>query len=133
MSDATAPPAIIPLGHARFLVDAGHERRLAYAIADGSDVWIWFDGRLHVVTDPSAPPPRQARGEDASLMAPMPATVRAVEVVAGATVSQGDVLVLLEAMKMELAIKAPRAGIVRTVHCKPGDLITPDDRLVELE
>jgi 3-methylcrotonyl-CoA carboxylase alpha subunit len=67
------------------------------------------------------------------MAAPMPATVRAIPVSAGHTVSAGDVLIVLEAMKMELAIKAPRAGTVRALHCVPGELVQPGVPLVELE
>jgi 3-methylcrotonyl-CoA carboxylase alpha subunit len=40
---------------------------------------------------------------------------------------------MLEAMKMELPIKAPREGVVRAVHCHTGDLVQPGVNLVELE
>ncbi len=133
MSETKPPAAVIPIGNAKFLVDTGHARTVAYAVVDGADVWVWLDGRLHVVSDGPAAQGRRVSEDEASLMAPMPATVRAVAVVAGTRVSEGDVLVVLEAMKMELAIKAPRAGIVRAVHHRPGDLVTPDDRLVDLE
>jgi biotin carboxyl carrier protein len=63
----------------------------------------------------------------------MPATVIGVEVAPGDAVREGTTLVLLEAMKMELPIRAPSDGIVRAVHCRPGSLVTPDDPLVEIE
>jgi 3-methylcrotonyl-CoA carboxylase alpha subunit len=63
----------------------------------------------------------------------MPATVIGVSVAAGQVVTRGDVLVTLEAMKMEFALKAPRDGKVRAVQCRQGDLVQPGVPLVELE
>ena len=63
----------------------------------------------------------------------MPATVAAVHVKPGQQVARGDVLITLEAMKMELAIKAPRDGRVRTIACRAGDLVQPGVPLVEIE
>ena len=48
-------------------------------------------------------------------------------------VHDGDVLIALEAMKMELPIRAPRDGVVRAVHCREGELVQPDQVLLELE
>ena len=68
-----------------------------------------------------------------ALAAPMPATVRAVAVQPGAVVAAGDTLVRLEAMKMELAVRAPAIGRVASVDCRVGDLVQPGRPLVTLE
>ncbi len=68
-----------------------------------------------------------------ALAAPMPATVAAILVRPGAVVEAGDTLLRLEAMKMELAIRAPAAGRVATVECRVGDLVQPGRPLVALE
>jgi acetyl/propionyl-CoA carboxylase alpha subunit len=60
---------------------------------------------------------------DGTLVAPMPGTVLAVNVVEGATVAEGETLGVMEAMKMELALKAPFAGAVTTVGAATGDLV----------
>ena len=57
----------------------------------------------------------------------------AVHVKVGQPVERGDVLLTLEAMKMELPISAPRAGVVKSVTCKAGDLVQPGVPLVELD
>ena len=44
-----------------------------------------------------------------------------------------DVLIALEAMKMELPIRAPRDGVVKAVHCQPGELVQPGQVLLDLE
>jgi biotin carboxyl carrier protein len=63
----------------------------------------------------------------------MPATVVKVLAEPGTRVRKGDTLIMLEAMKMELAVKAPRDGVVRAVKCQPGELVQPGVNLVELE
>ena len=68
-----------------------------------------------------------------ALCAPMPATVAAILVDPGSAVVAGDTLVRLEAMKMELAIRAPAPGRVATVECRVGELVQPGRPLVTLE
>ena len=63
----------------------------------------------------------------------MPATVLKVLVAPGATVSKGDTLLILEAMKMELPIRAAANAVVLEVRCREGELVQPDTVLVELE
>jgi biotin carboxyl carrier protein len=63
----------------------------------------------------------------------MPATVVAINAAPGQTVSEGDTLIVLEAMKMELPIKAPRNGVVKAVNCAKGELVQPGVNLLELE
>jgi acetyl-CoA/propionyl-CoA carboxylase, biotin carboxylase, biotin carboxyl carrier protein len=60
---------------------------------------------------------------DGTLVAPMPGTVLAVEVSAGQSVAEGDTLGVMEAMKMELALKAPFAGTVTEVNVAVADLV----------
>jgi biotin carboxyl carrier protein len=62
----------------------------------------------------------------------MPATVLKVHVKAGDSVKKGDTVVLLEAMKMELPLRAPGDAIVQAVHCRDGDLVQADAVLVDL-
>ena len=68
-----------------------------------------------------------------ALCTPMPATVSAILVEPGQFVQAGDTLLRLEAMKMELAIRAPIDGRVKTVDCRVGDLVQPGRLLVVLE
>ena len=60
----------------------------------------------------------------------MPGKVLAVEVANGDRVEEGDVLLILESMKMELQIAAPRAGIVAALELAVGDQVAPGQILV---
>ena len=75
---------------------------------------------------------RKSHGES-GVMAPMPATVVAIKTAVGETVDEGDAVIVLEAMKMELPIKAPRTGVVKAIHCAKGDLVQPGISLLEIE
>ena len=128
------PPRITRLGDGRYEIVTGTRRRLAYAIRNGGDTWVFVHGRVHVVSPASSAGRSTARRDDEfALAAPMPATVAAVHVTPGQPVTGGDVLITLEAMKMELAIKAPRDGRVRAIVCRAGDLVQPGVPLLELE
>jgi acetyl/propionyl-CoA carboxylase alpha subunit len=94
--------------------------------------WVFLNGNVYELETQAAGRRRAASGHS-SLSAPMPATVIRVEVSAGAHVRRGDTLVILEAMKMELPIRADTDGTVTSVACKPGDLVQPGVALVELE
>ena len=111
--------------------DAHSPRFVAEAIVDGlGRTWVHLDGEVVLVASPDAPRRRRLAGA-ANLEAPMPAQVTAVRVAAGDRVEAGTVLILLEAMKMELPLRAPAAGLVQAVHCAPGDRVAPGRALVD--
>ena len=60
---------------------------------------------------------------DGTVVSPMPGTVLAVSAEVGRTVEEGDVLGVMEAMTMELSLKAPVAGTVTTVGAAVGDQV----------
>src|SRR5439155_12465128 len=73
----------------------------------------------------------QLPGQRLPVTAPMPATVLRINVKSGDAAKKGDVLVLLEAMKMELPVRATDAGVVAAVRCREGQLVDADAVLVE--
>ena len=77
--------------------------------------------------------PKADAGNAAHIGAPMPGIVASVAVKAGQEIHEGDMLLTIEAMKMETALHADRAGIVKAVHVTPGAQIDAKDLLVELE
>ena len=114
-------------GHAETIYVAGTPR----------DRWVFWNGRvLHgdfqlPVAEgrfdrPSARPAR-------TVTAPMPATVIKVQVKPGDTVKKGTIVVVLEAMKMELPMRASGDGVVAAVRCREGGLVPADSPLVDFE
>jgi 3-methylcrotonyl-CoA carboxylase alpha subunit len=102
--------------------------------ADGVDVTL--DGTLYRFTVP--PPPSAVANAggalhgNGSVTAPMPGKVVGVAVRAGAQVALHDVVVVLEAMKMEHRIEAPLAGTVEAVHIAVGDVVASGAPLVTI-
>jgi biotin carboxyl carrier protein len=94
--------------------------------------WVFVNGRVYELVEPR-PKARRRGGHQGSLSAPMPAAVRRIAVKAGDTVKAGDLLIVLEAMKMELPIRATEAGIVRALRCEEGELVQPGAPLLEVE
>lgn len=74
--------------------------------------------------------PAAAGGEP--VVAPMPGTILSVNVTAGQSVKSGDVLIILEAMKMENEIKAPKDGTVSAVSVSKGESVDTGATLVTL-
>ena len=72
---------------------------------------------------PAAAPVAAAPAAGAQIKAPMPGNSLAVKVTAGQSVKKGDVLVILEAMKMENEIQAPCDGKVTGVNVRKGDTV----------
>jgi acetyl/propionyl-CoA carboxylase alpha subunit len=99
----------------------------------GYDPW---DGVSPQTTAPqSTPPQRRRSGSTAgkSLTAPMPATVIKLQVGPGDAVKKGDIVVVLEAMKMELPIRALGDAVVSAVCCREGELVQADATLIEFQ
>ncbi len=112
----------------------GRGRRFRVALQAGRiDV---HDGERRLVLRPLAmyrhEDAGQAAGDD-RILAPMPGRVVALRVAVGDRVEAGQELAVLEAMKMELALKAPRDGVVAELHAAAGDFVEADSVLVVLE
>jgi 3-methylcrotonyl-CoA carboxylase alpha subunit len=81
------------------------------------------------LVDPLQPPGALAAGED-RVLAPIPARVTHVLVGVGDTVAKGAALIVLEAMKMEITLSAPRDGAVAAIHYNVGDMVEEGAELI---
>ncbi|MBS4537564.1 biotin/lipoyl-binding protein [Clostridium sp. D2Q-11] len=82
---------------------------------------------------PSQPAPKAVPQGAETISAPMPGSVFDIKVNEGDTVAEGDVLLILEAMKMENEIMAPRAGKVAAINTSKGAAVNSGDPLISLE
>ncbi|MYI86067.1 MAG: biotin/lipoyl-binding protein [Dehalococcoidia bacterium] len=90
--------------------------------------------RLRTVRPPAtAAGGRAGEGPAGEVRAPLSGRVAAVNVQAGDSVEDGDIVAVLDAMKMEHAIPAPGAGAVKAVHVAPDEVVEAGALLVELE
>ena len=100
----------------------------------GAELHLWLDGALFVFQREET----RRRGASAAteapgdILAPMPGAVLEVLVAQGDRVERNQTVALMESMKMELVITAPRAGVVRRVSVEPGQQVDRGMRLMEL-
>jgi len=114
------------------IVADGDRLSRVYAVAVGGTAWVFHNGVVYEIAAAEASARPRGAAAHGSLTAPMPATVVHVKVKPGDAVTHGDILIVLEAMKMELPVRAPADGRVAAVHCQPGELVQPDKILIEL-
>jgi propionyl-CoA carboxylase alpha chain len=134
-----------------FLIDGAPDLDVVSCTSDLVELVVGGDARLFTVSrygdirhvdSESAParlmavprfPLAEATETPGSLHAPMPGRVIRVDAVSGESVTSGQVLVVLEAMKMEHSLRAPHDGLVVEVDCSPGDQVPAGAVLVVIE
>ena len=139
------PPSLVTVQHASQVTvhhtgdgwidfEAGGRRHRLHVLTAGDQVWVQGpDGDVALTAVPRFPESERGEAVAGGLVAPMPGTVLAVHVAAGDTVAQGQLLMIVEAMKMEHRIVAPAAGTVGEVRAHPGDQVSGGDLLAVLD
>ena len=111
-------------------------------VTDDGDVKVFFElnGQPRVIRVPNraikaktAAKPKASDGNAGHIGAPMPGSIASVAVTVGQKVNAGDLLLTIEAMKMETGLHADRAATVKALHVHVGSQIDAKDLLVELE
>lgn len=124
------------VGPGRYRVaDAGHHETV-YVAGQTGRRWAFWNGRVfreEAFLDAVIAGRAARHGGIQHIAAPMPATVLQVLASPGQSVRRGDTLVIVEAMKMEMPLRASADATVRAVRCRQGELVQPDTVLVELE
>jgi acetyl-CoA/propionyl-CoA carboxylase, biotin carboxylase, biotin carboxyl carrier protein len=112
----------------------GRVLRFAFA-TDGATIWLGRGGHAWALTEEEAAPVRGGRAADGdgTVRSPMPGTVLTVHVAPGDTVSAGQAVAVVEAMKMEHTVTAPVAGTVAEVAARAGQQVAMDARLAVIE
>ncbi|MSP00529.1 MAG: acetyl/propionyl/methylcrotonyl-CoA carboxylase subunit alpha [Acetobacteraceae bacterium] len=105
-----------------------------HVVHRGDELTVIHDHRNHVfhLIDPLRPHAAHVAGDD-RVVAPIPARVTHVLVEAGDTVTKGTPLIVLEAMKMEIALSAPRDGTIGTIRYAVGDMVEEGTELIHFE
>ena len=126
---AESAVAVAPAGAGALMVD-GARLRLP-VVRDGAALWVVAADRAWRLdrVDPLAPPAAVGEGGE-GLVAPMPGRIVAVDCAPGDAVHRGQVLVVLEAMKVQMRLAAPRDGTVSAVRVAAGELVEEGADLV---
>ncbi|HEX8992987.1 MAG TPA: biotin/lipoyl-containing protein [Anaerolineales bacterium] len=118
-------------GRFDLLVDDRHVA--AYVSADRLNRWVTLDGRTVRLTKAATSRPAVSHDGSSELSAPMPGQVKAVNVNPGERVAKGQVLLVLEAMKMEIRLQSPFDGLVASVDARVGQTVEREQILVKLQ
>jgi len=114
-----------------FILVEGDHRETFHCVREGKTIHLFWKGQNYKLV-----PVEGLRGAQPSagrLEAPMPGRVIQVRVSQGQRVRRGDELLVIEAMKMENSIRAPRDGVVGALLARIGDRVAPGVPLIELE
>ncbi len=101
----------------------------------GKGVWVAHEGRTWYLEPARATGERRrptSSQQDGRLRAPVPAQVREIRVQPGDRVQQGQVVAILEAMKMEFRLQAPFDGVVALVDAEPGQVVEREWVVIEI-
>ena len=124
---------LVPLGPDTYRVSDGETSWTVVVAGTGDERQAFVHGEVFDLEvrsgDVRAP---RTRAHAGLLTAPMPAKVTGILVRPGDAVARGDLLLTLEAMKMELPLRAPRDGTVVSIGCSVGDMVQPGVQLLEL-
>ena len=122
------------IDHANGLIEINGNRQIAQVVGHGDRLISVFAERAWHFTLPD-PLSLLSAGDETSdqILAPMPGQVKVVNVAEGDTVVAGDVLLVLEAMKMEHALTAPESGSVEMLGCQLGEQVDVGAMLIKLK
>lgn len=126
---------VTPLTNDTYVLE-GTPASVGIAVATSQGVWVHYQGRPYFIEKvPQADKRRRghAHAGGSDIVAPMPGKIIRLAVEPDDTVKKGDLLCILEAMKMEHRFVAPQAGKVTAVYIQEGDIVEAGKQLVDLE
>jgi biotin carboxyl carrier protein len=133
IGDRTYTVQARPIAHGGWLLTIDNHRVAAYTAAHGDTRYVHMLGRNYTLTVPDQRASRRkAAGGSGDLTAQMPGQVLDVLVAEGDAVQRGQTLMILEAMKMEIRVTAPRDGVVRRLLAAKGEVVERGQALLEI-
>ena len=125
-------PAKKAAGPETYTVDV-NGKKFVVAVSEGGEITqIQGEGGAASAPAAASAAPAPAAGEGEPVVAPLGGNIFKVQVSPGDVVEEGDVLIILEAMKMETEVRAPKAGTIGEVFIKVGDAVSPDDEMLTI-
>jgi biotin carboxyl carrier protein len=96
-----------------------------HIVRDGDSYTVWINGRTYQLkrTSKSHLAEAAATSPTGEITALMPGKVLRIEVAVGDTVSEKQTVAIMESMKMESALHAPKAGRIAEIRCQPGQVV----------
>jgi biotin carboxyl carrier protein len=131
---------ITQIANGMYCVEHDGRNEIIHVAGPVADRWIFWNGqafrgdfRTGEAHGPESDSAKSvSKAHPTSLTAPMPARVSKILAQPGSVVKKGETLVLLEAMKMELPVRAPADAVVTAVHCREGELVDAGAVLIDL-
>ena len=107
----------------------------AVVSSSGDERWVTVNGQTFVLKQQSTKSTRggSAMQSSGELIAPMPGAIRGVFAAKGDSVSKGQTLIIMEAMKMEIKIAAPNDGLIIKLWVQQGQTVEKDQPLIEIQ
>ena len=118
----TGPEAVV--------VRYGGRAHRAVVVRDGACLWVAMDGHTYQLCVEAPGRPHAPPSTETQATSPMTGTVAALPVEPGQSVAEGETLFVVEAMKMEYAVRAPRDVVVAEVRAEVGETVQVDQPLV---
>lgn len=118
------------------VVELNQQKNYVYAERVQGQIWMHYNGRTVCISESKNTrlgSSGVAADADGSVYSPMPGKILKVNVQQGDSVSLGQVLIVMEAMKMEYSLTANIAGKVAVLNCKPGDQVQKETLLVKVQ
>lgn len=111
----------------------GRNVEVLAAKSAGGTLWVHLDGETFTYEIArSKRSGKTAQTSPTEVHAPMPGKIIKIQAQPGTQVNAGDVLVVMEAMKMEYTLKAQADGSIEKIDCAPGDQVTLGQLLIKL-
>jgi 3-methylcrotonyl-CoA carboxylase alpha subunit len=133
--DARAPVSIadLAISDETIVVWTENSRQHARYLREGARIHLWTEGEhFELALDDPRLKEFSSTATQGGLTTPLPGVVVAVVVQVGQPVKAGDLLMVLEAMKMEHSVRAPNNGVIKVIHFGCGDRVPEGSELLEL-